>query len=334
MTDTAAANAVIICRMRLLVALLLCGLTLVAKGETPPLTKFLALGTASESGVFHPVGKAICDTINRDRLVQEIRCLPYTSGGAVYNVHALLSGELDLGITRSDLAFQAYHGLGEFAAAGPAPELRIVAALYGMPVTVIARRDANIQRIEDIAGKRINLGNRGSGQRNITEMLLRALDLSVESFSAATELTTSEMGKAFCEGRIDVMVEALGNPAAFYRHAIEDCNGVIVPISEPVLARILRDHPHLARLSIPAGIYRGHDQPLPSFGFKAVLVAAATLDSETIRRVSSSLLVHLERLKAAHPALRELDSGTLTREGVTIPLHEGMASFQATGGKQ
>lgn len=316
--------------MRILLAALLCCLAFAAKSEAPALTKFLALGTASESGVFHPVGKAICDIVNQDRIEELVRCLPYTSGGSVYNIHALLSGELDLGITRSDLAFQAYHGQGDFAAAGPARNLRIVASLYGMPVTVIVRRAAGIQRIEDIAGKRLNLGNRGSGQRNITEMLLRALGLGEGDFAAVTELTTSAMGKAFCEGSIDVMVEALGNPAAFYRHAIEQCDGVIVPISEPVLERILRDHPHLGRLSIPAGIYRGHDQPLASFGFKAVLVASATVEAETIRRVGHSLLSRLDRLKATHAVLRDLAPETMIREGITIPLHDGMIRSVAT----
>lgn len=324
----------IIARMRNLLAVLSCLLAFAAHADTPRLTKFLALGTASESGVYHPVGKAICDTINRDRMTQEIRCLPYTSGGSVYNIHALLSGELDLGITRSDLAYQAYHGQGTFAATGPVRDLRIIASLYGMPVTVIARRTANIQRIEDIAGKRVNLGNRGSGQRTIVEMLMRALDLTPESFAAATELTTSEMGKEFCAGRIDVMVEALGNPAAFYRHAIEECDGVIVPLSEPVLARILSEHPHLGRLNIPAGIYRGHDHPLSSFGFTAVLVASAKTGNETVRRVRDSLRMHLNRLRAAHPALEKLDVGAMTREGVTIPLHSGALPFAATGEMQ
>jgi TRAP transporter TAXI family solute receptor len=318
--------------MRNLLAVLSCLLACAAHADTPQLTKFLALGTASESGVFHPVGKAVCDAINRDRMAQEIRCLPYTSGGSVYNVHALLSGELDLGITRSDLAYQAYHGQGDFSASGPARDLRIIAALYGMPVTVIARRAAGIRRIEDIAGKRVNLGNRGSGQRNIVEMLMRALDLTPDDFAATAELTTSEMGKEFCAGRIDVMVEALGNPAAFYRHAIEECDGVVVPIAEPVLARILSEHPHLGRLDVPAGIYRGHDRPLPSFGFKAVLVALAGTDNETIRRVGNSLRTHLDRLRAAHPALGKLDFTAMTREGVTIPLHEGMIPFGTTGG--
>jgi hypothetical protein len=244
----------------------------------------------------------------------------------------LLSGELDLGITRSDLAYQAYRGEGDFAASGPARNLRVIAALYGMPVTVIARREADVQRIEDIAGKRINLGNRGSGQRNIVEMLLAALGLTVENFAAVTELTTSEMGKAFCAGEIDVMVEALGNPAAFYRHAIENCDGVIVPITDSVLERILRDHPHLGRLDIPAGLYRGHDQPLPSFGFQAVLITSAATAPETIRRVGGSLLAHPDRLKAAHPALRELNQAAITREGV-VPLHAGLVLFGMTGDK-
>lgn len=303
-----------------------------AAASQEAMTKFLTLGTASESGVFHPVGTRLCEVINHNRMADLVRCIAYTSGGSVYNIHAMLSTELDLAISRSDLAFQAYNGEGAFASAGPARELRVIASLYGMPVTVIARRDAGVKTIEDIRGKRLNLGNRGSGQRTIAEMLLKSLGLGTGDFAATTELTTSAMGKAFCEGKIDVMLEALGNPAAFYKRAIEECDGVIVPISTPVLENILKSQPRLGRLEIPGGIYRGFDDPIPSFGFTAVLLTSTRIDDEAIYRVTRSLFSRLPEFRQSHPVLERLKTLNMVRDGITIPFHPGSLRYLASQG--
>ena len=77
--------------------------------------KFLALGTASTRGTYFPVGNTLCDLINEKRDSHLVRCLAYTTGGSVYNIQALTSGELDIAITRSDLAYKAFKGLEQFA---------------------------------------------------------------------------------------------------------------------------------------------------------------------------------------------------------------------------
>ena len=121
--------------------------------------KFLALGTASTRGTYYPVGNSLCGLINKDRDRHLVRCLSYTTGGSVYNIQALSSGELDLAITRSDLAYKAFNGLGEFAAIGANRALRTVTNLYNQPVVITVRKDSGINSFADFKGKVINIGN-------------------------------------------------------------------------------------------------------------------------------------------------------------------------------
>ena len=295
-----------------------------AASSQPIMQKFLAMGTASTSGVYYPVGKSLCELVNKGRLQELIRCLAYSTGGSEYNIQAVLSGELSLGITRTDLAYDAYHGKGDFAVRGPAPSLRQVFTLYDEPVVVIVKRTAGISRFEDIAGKRVNIGNRGSSQRGIVRMIMDAAKLRNEDFSSYRELTTTEMGDAFCKGEVDVISQALGMPAPFFKRMIEECDGVILPIPTAVIDSILATHPSLIRTSIPGGFYKGHDTIVPSFGMRTTLVASDRTSAESIRRFTKLIIDQLPELRDSQLALRDVSAKSMTSEGILIPLHDGV----------
>ncbi|MDD9878182.1 MAG: TAXI family TRAP transporter solute-binding subunit [Magnetovibrio sp.] len=158
--------------------------------------KFVALGTGSPNGTYFPVGRGICDLVNDSRLEHGVRCIAYNTGGSVYNIQAVMSGELEMGITRSDLAFQAHDGLNAFKAIGPNPEIRAVTTLYSMPIAVLVRKDAEIETFQDLEGKRINIGNKGSGKRSVAELIMNIMGWQRGDFSAVLELSTKKMGKA------------------------------------------------------------------------------------------------------------------------------------------
>src|SRR6516165_4262417 len=155
-------------RIRLVVAALTT--TLFAVAVIPPATArageevFASVGTGELNGVYYPVGKAICEIVNRDLSIDGVRCSPETTPGSVYNVGAIQSGELEFGIIQADVNFNAYKGEGAWV--GRAfPGLRSVLSLYPELVTVMARADLHIQDLAGLAGKRVNVGSRGTGTR-------------------------------------------------------------------------------------------------------------------------------------------------------------------------
>ncbi|RLB81882.1 MAG: C4-dicarboxylate ABC transporter substrate-binding protein [Deltaproteobacteria bacterium] len=222
--------------------------------------KFLALGTSSIGGVYYPVGKAIAGLINAHRLDHGIRCIAYSTGGSVYNIQALASGELDLAITRSDLAYDAYNGKGIFKPFGPNKDLCLITTLYHMPVGIIVKEDSGISCFADFLGKRINIGNLGSGKRTIAEMLFKAMGWSVRDFSKVFELSTKKMGEAFCNGEIDILIQAMGIPATFYDMIMKKCNGKFLDIPAGVIHKIQQDNPLFEKTRIPGGLYPNNPQ--------------------------------------------------------------------------
>jgi TRAP transporter TAXI family solute receptor len=174
--------------------------------------KFVTIGTGGVTGVYYAVGGAMCRLVNKDRAKHGIRCSVESTGGSVYNVNTIKAGELDFGLAQSDVQYQAYKGEGGFKE--PYGDLRAVFSVHPEPFTLVARPDANITSFADLKGKRVNVGNPGSGTRSAMDELLNAEHMKVSDFALASELKADEHGPALCDNKIDAFFYGVGHPSA------------------------------------------------------------------------------------------------------------------------
>ncbi len=281
--------------------------------------KFLMLGTGPEGGAFRPIGESVCNAVNTDRKATLVRCVPVGTAGSTFNLHSVANGALQLGVAQEDLAAQFYtSGKQEHA-----KSLRVIAVLHSSPIAVMVHRSAGITELRQIAGKRINLGNRGSGQFAITAAILRALDLNHEDFASVSHLPTSEFEKAFCERRVDVVVEAVAHPSSLFEK-LRACDGEFIDIPPDVIARMKTDNPRLSPMAIPAATYEGQAGPVTTLGMRNVLLTSATVDEEAVFRLASTLNQRYADLRANQPLLRSMASPLLTElSSLPAPLHPG-----------
>ncbi len=285
------------------------------------------MGTGNVAGVYFPVGVAICRLVNQHRRETNLRCAARPSEGSVGNVTALRDGTYDLAIIQSDTQAAALAGTGVFAPAGPFEALRAVASLYPEPLTVVARADAGIDRIEDLAGKRVALGAAGSGTRAIADELLTALGWTTETFAATPELAPDRLADALCDGGIDAFVYAVGHPALVVQEATTACDAVLVDVAGPAVDALVAATPSFVTATIPSGLYRGTNRPVATFGVGATLVTRSDVPEDRIYTVVRSAFGDLDVLRGLDPALASLDPGLLAQDGLAAPLHAGAEGF-------
>ena len=193
--------------------------------------KFVTIGTGGVTGVYYAVGGAICRLVNKDRAKTGIRCSVESTGGSVYNVNAIKGGELDFGMAQSDVQYQDYKGAGSFKE--PDKDLRAVFSVHPEPFTLVARKEANIKNFADLKGKRVNVGNPGSGTRSAMEELLAAENMKMPDFALASELKADEHGPALCDNKIDAFFYGVGHPSANIQDPTTTCGAKLVPLSDP-----------------------------------------------------------------------------------------------------
>ena len=289
--------------------------------------EFITIGTGSVTGVYYPTGGAICKLVNKDRKEHNIRCSVESTGGSIYNVNTIRSGELDFGIVQSDWQYHGYNGTSEFAEQGPFNKLRAMFSLHTEPFNIIARTDAGINGVADLAGKRVNIGNPGSGDRATMQVVMDAFGWTNDSFTLASELKGSERSQALCDNEIDAFIYMVGHPNGSIKEATTSCDAKLVPATGEQIDKIVAGNPYYAYSTVPAGMYRGTDQDVNSFGVAATLVTTSDVSDEVAYNVAKAVFENFETFTRLHPAFANLKKEDMVKAGLSIPLHPGAAKY-------
>ncbi|NHI00572.1 MULTISPECIES: TAXI family TRAP transporter solute-binding subunit [Oceanimonas] len=293
---------------------------------------FITIGTGGVTGVYYPTGGAICRLVNQGRAEHGIRCSVESTGGSGYNLNSLRSGELEVGVAQSDLEYQALNGEGPFAEQGAYEDLRAVFALHGEAVTIVARKDANIKTFDDLKGKRVNIGNPGSGQRDTMEVLLKAYGWTHDDFSLVSELRPAEHGQALCDNRIDAFVYVVGHPNGSIKEATTACEANLVSVSGEVVDKLVGDNAYYRYITIPGGEYTGSDEDVQTFGVGANLVTSATVPEAQIYQLTKAVFDNFDQFVRLHPAFGGLKKEEMVKDGLSAPLHPGAQKYYKEAG--
>ena len=299
----------------------------IAAGPAVAQEKFVTIGTGGQTGVYYVVGQSVCRLINRNSNEHGIRCNAPSSGGSVANVNAIRGGEMDMGVVQSDVQFKAFKGVENFENAGPFEGLRAIFALHGEPLTVVARRDANIKSVEDLKGKRVNIGNPGSGQRDTMDVVMDALGWTRSDFALASELDAAEQAAALGDNNVDAMVYVAGHPNGSIQEATTTVDSVLVSVSGEEIDQLIEERPYYAKATIPGGLYRGNDNDVETFGVRATLVTSTNTPEETVYQTVKAVFENFDRFKRLHPAFATLTEQEMIKEGLSVPLHDGAARY-------
>lgn len=305
-------------------------------GATPAPVKaeqtFVTIGTGGVTGVYYPTGGAICRLVNKGRKVHGIRCSVESTGGSVYNLNTIRAGELDMGVAQSDWQYHAYHGTSKFADQGANKDLRAVFSVHPEPFTVVARADSGIKTFADLKGKRVNVGNPGSGQRGTMEVVMKAMGWTMDDFKLASELKSSEQAQALCDNKIDAIVFTVGHPSGSIKEATTSCDSVMVEVAGPVIDKLIKDNSYYRSAVIPGGMYRGTDTDTKTFGVGATFVTSANVPDDVIYNVVKAVFENFDQFKKLHPAFSVLKKEEMIKDGLSAPLHNGAVKYYKEAG--
>ena len=289
--------------------------------------KFVTIGTGGVTGVYYAAGGAICRLLNKDRKVHGIRCSVESTGGSAFNVNTIKAGELDFGMTQSDVHYNSFKGVGSFKDAGAYADLRSVFSVHPEPFTVLARKEAGVAKFEDFKGKRFNVGNPGSGTRSSMEELLAGMGWKLSDFSLASELKADEHGPALCDNKIDGFYYAVGHPSANIQDPTTTCGAKLISLTGPVVTKLLADKPYYATATIPGGMYASNPEPTVTYGVLATLVSSAKVADETVYQLVKATFDNFDEFKKLHPAFANLDPAKMVKDGLSAPLHPGAEKY-------
>jgi hypothetical protein len=295
---------------------------------------FVTIGTGGITGVYYPTGGAIAKMINNKRKEYGIRATVESTGGSVFNVNAIMSGDLEFGIVQSDRQYQAIKGMAEWEGK-PQKDLRAVFSIHPESVTLLAAVDAGIKTIKDLKGKRVNIGNPGSGQLQNSIDALEAVGLNPETDIIAEKVKAAEAPGLLQDGRIDAFFYTVGHPSGAFKEATAGARKVrFIPIDGPGIDKLVAEKPYYAKAVVPvAANYQGAEDPkdVMSFGVKATFCTSAKVPDKVVYAMTKEVFENFEAFKKLHPAYAILTKKGML-EGLSAPVHPGALKYYKEAG--
>ena len=289
--------------------------------------KFVTIGTGGQTGVYYQVGGAICRLVNRGTKDHEIKCT-HTTGGSVANINGIRTGDLDLGVAQSDWQYHAYNGTApDKFPDGKFDGLRAVFSVHPEPFTVVARADSGISGIDDLKGKRVNIGNPGSGQRGTMEVLMDKMGWTMDDFALASELKSAEQAAALCDNKVDAIVFTVGHPNGSIKEATTSCESKLINVDNDAAKGLADENDFYAMATIPGGMYTGTDDDVTTFGVGATFVSSTETPEEVVYEITKAVFENFDRFKKMHPAFGNLKEENMIKNNLSAPLHDGAVKY-------
>jgi uncharacterized protein len=295
-------------------------------GTGPTGASYFPVGGLLASIISNPPGSRPCD-VGGSCGVPGLIAVAQTSQGSVENALAVGAGQLDSGLCQADIAFWAFSGGDLFQSRGPLANLRAIANLFQESLHIVVRRDSGIRTPADLKGKRVSLGEEGSGTLVTARQLLRAYRLGDKQLKPSF-LNAGAAAEKLRGNQIDAFFQVGGIPVP----AIVDlANAVpidLLPVDSGVAADLRKLYPFLQLDVIPAATYAGTVEAM-TLGIGAIWIVGAALDSDLVYGVTRALW---------HPSTRKLlDEQPLGRQirvetaaaGLPVPLHPGAERYYA-----
>lgn len=289
----------------------------------------IRIGTGGPAGVYFVAGNAICRMVRlnaRSTGPRRLRCAAPPSGGSIDNLKSLRAGSIDFAIVQSDWHHHAYNGTSRFKG-DPDPKLRSVFSLHVEPFQIVVRNETNIKSWQELDGKRVNIGNVGSGHRATFEELVREHGQDLKRFATISSLGSSDQATALCNGDIDAFAFTVGVPNASIAQATDGCDGRIINLQTPAVGRLIERAGYYRWTTIPEGTYFTSTKTVRTLGVMATLVSRADVAAATVERVTAAVFENFSRFRRLHPAFTKLKKADMAHVGLSAPLHPGTARY-------
>lgn len=300
-------------------------------------TRYFRIGTGSTGGTYFPVGALLANIISNPPGSREcdkggscgvpgLIAVAQSTSGSVDNARAIGDRALESGLVQMDIAYWAYLGAGISPPIGPFTNIRVIANLYPEAMQVVVRADGGIDGIGALRGKRVSLGQEGSGTLVNSLAILGAYGLTPADV-APSYLALGQAADALRNGELDAFFQVAGAPADAVAELAESTDIALLPIDGEVATKLLERYKFFTASEIGPDTYKGVART-PTLSVGAVWAADLGVDEDLVYGITKALWHPSSRtlLDNGHPIGRLIRVESAL-DGIAVPLHPGAARY-------
>lgn len=324
-------------RRSLLASLALGGLLAVLPAAAQEVTYF-RIGTGAIGEAHFPIGGIIANALSNPPGarpcekggscgVPGLIALAQSTPGAVDNIRAVADKRLEAALAQADVAYWAFHGTGPYQGKGAVSSLRAIAMLYSDSMHVVVRKDAGLKSLADLKGRRVSLGEAGSGTLVDARTILGAHGLRERDLKPSY-LATANAAEQLARGEIDAFFVLDAAPVPSVAELAQSIEIGLLPVTHAEPDRLAQSNPFFSPGRIAAGSYPGVTEDVATLDVGVVLLVGAQVPHDLVYGITRALWrpATAKLLADGHPRGRLIRLATAT-ERIGIPLHPGAAGY-------
>jgi len=281
----------------------------------------LAFGTTNTASSHYAFAVAMSKSIQAGGANVNLTLLE--TGGSVDNVRRMADGKVALGITTSEVIYQAARGIGLFKE--PVPNLRTMLLYTGAPMVIAVRADSGVRSIADLGGKTINPGLRGSSAEKMSELIYNTLGIEPTYFrgsiSDALQATKDRKIVGFVKSGAGLSPDA----TLLELQTLTDIT--VLGFTDEQVSKVKTKYPYYQTMKIPANTYKGQGQPVQTFGFLMAIAIDAGVPAETGYRMIKAVVENKAMQEQAFAGAKDVEYVDFTLQNATSALHPGVAKY-------
>ena len=280
------------------------------------------LATGGTSGTYYPFGGAIANIWNTK--IENMNVTAQATGASAENLRLISKGDAEFATVQNDVMDYAYNGTDMFAGQ-KLPNLASIGTLYPEVVQIAASASSGIKSINDLRGKRVSVGDAGSGVEFNAKQILEGYGISFADIKK-NNLSFKESAEGLQNGTLDACFVTAGVPNSALQELAFTAGLVLIPVNGAEADSICAKYGFYTKTVIPAGTYKGTDVDTQALAIKATLAVNATLDENTVYSMTKALFENLDELGAAHAKGKEVTAASAVT-GISVPFHPGAAKY-------
>lgn len=282
-------------------------------------TNIVTIATGGASGPYNIIASTLADIYTEQ---YDVNSRTQTTGASVENLNLLSDNKVEMAFVMSDALTQALNG--EAAFTEPIENVSQIATLYPNVVQIVATKSSGIRTIEDLRGKRVAVGDQGSGVELNARALLNGHGITYDDMKV-DYLGYAEAADGLTAGTIDAAFLTSGLPNASVLELSQTHDIVLVSVDPEKVATIAEEHPYFISVEIPKDMY-GNEEAIPTAAVPNALVVRSDMSDDDVYELTKTFFENLEKLENAHQAASDISLEN-AQENLIAPLHPGAKRF-------
>ena len=283
-------------------------------------TTSINLGTGGTTGTYYGFCNVVATVINEKT---DMNLTVQSSGASKANILDIDDGVVQMAIVQNDVMDYAYNGTSLFESDGAIKSFSTLGAVYAEVCQIVARADSGIKTVADLKGKKVSVGDSGSGVEFNAQQILGAYDITFEDIDKQN-LSFDASANALKDGKIDAFFCTAGAPTVAITDLSTTTGIVLVEIDAEHLAKLQKDYGFYAAYTVPAGTYNGIDKDATTVAVKATFIVSNDLSEDTVYNLTKAIYENVDNY--SHDKAKEMNLEYAV-SSISVPFHPGAEKY-------